>query len=123
MNAPHPLDAIPDGLPTLLAFAGLLLLTAGVAWMTRADLDRPGVKVKSVVGLELTSDPAAAREAVEDWRGRDLLGEVRCDLNWDAAFIPVYAAFIALGCVMAARAFTAPGTGARALAMSAAWLP
>ena len=123
MKARHPLNAIPRGWPTWLAFAALVLLFLYVGGKTKPDLAREGVPHRNVVALELAGDSVAARHIIGNWDEHGLLGEVSRQLRWDALFILVYTTLTALGCVIAARTFTSPGTGARAFALSVAWLP
>jgi hypothetical protein len=123
MNVRHPLNAIPEGWPTWLAFAALFALFLFVGGKTSSHLDCEGVLHRNVVALELAGDSVAAKHIIGNWNDYDLLGEVRRQLKWDAAFILVYSTLTTLGCVIAARAFTSPGTGARAFALFVAWVP
>jgi hypothetical protein len=123
MNIYHPLEALPQGWPTWVAFAVLLALSVVVARKTTPDLKREGVPHRNIVALQLAGDSVAARHIIGNWEEHGLLGEVRRHLRWDALFILVYSTLTALACVIAARAFTCPTTDARRFALFVAWLP
>ncbi|MFL6254431.1 MAG: hypothetical protein ACJ74T_05390 [Pyrinomonadaceae bacterium] len=123
MSVWHPLNALPEGWPTGVAFVVILALLVFVGRKAKPDLAREGVPHRNVVALELAGDSIAAKHIIGNWEEHGLIGEVRRQLRWDAVFILAYSTLTALACVIAARAFTCPLTDARRFALFVAWLP
>ncbi|HYY99504.1 MAG TPA: hypothetical protein VE642_12965 [Pyrinomonadaceae bacterium] len=123
MNIHHPLEAIPEGAATWLAFAALFVLFLILGKLAGPDLDATGITHKRILALERPADAAAARAVIKEWDAAGRLGAVRRSIWWDYAFIPVYTTLTALGCVIVARAFFAEGSAEYEAALLIAWLP
>jgi hypothetical protein len=122
MNTWHPLNLIPEGRPTLAAFAVLLAFAFLTLIKTGGHLKTPQSPYNAI-SLQLAWSEQRAQSIVGAWKRDELISEARRHLRWDNVFILFYTTLAALGCVIAARAFFTPGTNAYDTALLVAWLP
>ena len=120
MSIWHPFEGLPDGWPTVALFLALVALFLFTMSRTRADLKTKEAPY-AVIWLELTCSAERAHAIINSWEGRE--EEAYRHLRWDYFFIVVYSTLVALGCVMAARAFFVRGTAWYNAALLLAWLP
>ena len=122
MSVRHPLNGIREGRPVWTTLFVLIALELFTMNMTAAQLQTPESPNRAV-SLELALSEARAKEIIGAWERDGVKDEAYRHLRWDALFIVFYSTLAALGCVMAARAFFAPGTRAYDVALVVAWLP
>lgn len=122
MNVPHPLDSIPRGWPSAAVFVALLALELFTMSRTAGNLKTPESPYNAI-SLELAWGEPRAQAIVGAWKREKMIDEAHRHLRSDNVFILFYSTLAAFGCVIAARTFFTPGTGAYNAAMLVAWLP
>jgi hypothetical protein len=121
MPLSHPPQPVPPGAPRWILFAVLLVLLLVLGARAGGGLRTRGTR--GIIALELAGTAPRARAAMDRWKerwGPGAVDRVRGAIYWDFAFIPVYAAWAALACVMSAA--VVPGSrGWVAAGMALAW--
>lgn len=124
MNFWHPLERIPDGWPTVVAFFVLLGCFFFTASRTKAkDILETKAAPNRAISLEFAGSEKRAREIVNSWGSEAAKAEAYRHLRWDNLFIIFYSTLIALGCVMGARVLLKSYEPLYGIALFVAWLP